>query len=98
MSTQVVNIHVFGRTLKLSCPIDEVEALNSAAEDLDNRLTQLREKTQIINSDHLIITAALNISYELVKEKQNNNKLDSEFRERLKKLQQLLDNALNLDK
>lgn len=98
MSTQVVNIHVFGRTLKLSCPVDEIDALNFAAKDLDDRLNELRRKTQIMNSDQLIITAALNISYELVKQKQKGNELNSEFNERLKTLQQLLDHALNFNK
>ncbi|RKS85194.1 cell division protein ZapA [Orbus hercynius] len=94
MSTQVVNIHVFGRTLKLSCPVDEVEALNLAAKDLDDRLNELRRKTQIMNSDQLIITAALNISYELTKEKLNHGQIDNDLNERLKNLQQQLDNAL----
>lgn len=95
MDTQVVNIHVFGRTLKLTCPVDEIEALNLAAKDLDNRLNELRRKTQLMNSDQLIITAALNISYELTKEKLKNNQLDDTFTERLKNLQTLLDRALN---
>lgn len=95
MDTQVVNIHVFGRTLKLTCPVDEIEALNIAAKDLDDRLNELRRKTQLMNSDQLIITAALNISYELTKEKLKNNQLDGELTERLKNLQLLLDRALN---
>ncbi|WP_392551837.1 cell division protein ZapA [Orbus wheelerorum] len=95
MDTQVVNIHIFGRTLKLSCPINEIDALNLAAKDLDDRLNELRRKTQLMNSDQLIITAALNISYELTKEKLKNGQLDSEFNDRLKTLQKLLENALN---
>lgn len=95
METQVVNIHVFGRTLKLNCPIDEIEALDLAAKDLDNRLNELRNKTQIMNSDQLIITAALNISYELTKEKQKTLQIDNEYNERLRKIQSLLDHTLN---
>ncbi|MWN31641.1 cell division protein ZapA [Gilliamella sp. Pra-s65] len=91
METQAVTIQIFGRTLKFNCPVDEVDALNSAAKDLDARLTNLREKSPQISSDQLIITAALNISYELTKEKQKSN----EFGDRLKMLQQLLDSALN---
>jgi len=97
MDTQVVNIHVFGRALKLSCPVNEIDALNLAAKDLDDRLNELRRKTQLMNSDQLIITAALNISYELTKEKLKNDQLDSEFKERLRTLQQLLENALNFN-
>ncbi|MFQ1017801.1 cell division protein ZapA [Gilliamella sp. Occ3-1] len=91
METQAVTIQIFGRTLKFNCPVDEVDALNSAAKDLDARLTNLREKSPQIGSDQLIMTAALNISYELTKEKEKSN----EFGDRLKMLQQLLDSALN---
>ncbi|MCO6544367.1 MAG: cell division protein ZapA [Gilliamella sp.] len=91
METQAVTIQIFGRTLKFNCPVDEVDALNNAAKDLDARLTNLREKSPQVGSDQLIMTAALNISYELTKEKEKSN----EFGDRLKMLQQLLDSALN---
>ena len=91
METQAVTIQIFGRTLKFNCPVDEVDALNNAAKDLDARLTNLREKSPHVGSDQLIMTAALNISYELSKEKEKS----SEFGDRLKMLQQLLDSALN---
>lgn len=91
METQAVIIQIFGRTLKFNCPVDEVEALNNAAKDLDKRLTNLREKSLQVGSEQLIMTAALNISYELTKEKEKSE----EFSNRLKMLQQLLDSALN---
>lgn len=93
IESQVVSIHVFGRTLKLNCPVNEVDSLHAAAKDLDARLNELRRKTQIMNSDQLIITAALNISYELTKEKEKTQTL-IECQDRLKKLHQLLDSAL----
>ncbi|MDF7666363.1 cell division protein ZapA [Orbaceae bacterium ESL0727] len=92
METQAVTLQIFGRTLKFSCPASEVEALNIAAKDLDKRLSNLREKSPQVNSDQLIMTVALNISYELTKEKEKRD----EFGDRLKTLQQLLDSALNI--
>ncbi|OCG01282.1 cell division protein ZapA [Gilliamella sp. wkB112] len=91
METQAVTIQIFGRTLKFNCPVDEVEALSTAAKDLDKRLINLREKSPHVGGEQLIMTAALNISYELTKEKEKNE----EFGNRLKMLQQLLDSALN---
>ncbi|MCX8641620.1 MULTISPECIES: cell division protein ZapA [unclassified Gilliamella] len=91
METKAVTIQIFGRTLKFNCPVDEVDALANAAKDLDARLNNLREKSSQISSEQLIMTAALNISYELTKEKEKSN----EFSDRLKMLQQLLDSALN---
>ncbi len=91
METQAVTIQIFGRTLKFNCPVEEVDALTNAAKDLDARLTNLREKSPQVGTDQLIMTAALNISYELTKEKEKSD----EFANRLKMLQQLLDSALN---
>lgn len=95
MTSKVVDIQVFGRLLKLNCPIEEVEALNMAAQDLDQRINELKRKTQVMNSDQLIMTAALNISYELTKEKLKNEQLDQNFNHRLQTLQQTLETALN---
>ncbi|MDF7670270.1 cell division protein ZapA [Orbaceae bacterium ESL0721] len=93
METEAVTLQIFGRTLKFNCPASEVEALTSAAKNLDQCLSSLREKSPQISSEQLIMTAALNISYELIKEKQKRD----EFGDRLKMLQQLLDSALNID-
>ena len=93
METQAVTIQIFGRTLKFNCPVEEVDALTNAAKDLDARLIKLREKSPQIGSDQLIMTAALNLSYELTKEKEKSD----EFANRLKMLQQLLDSALNIN-
>ncbi|KFA59638.1 hypothetical protein A9G34_08110 [Gilliamella sp. Choc4-2] len=93
METEAITIQIFGRTLRFNCPVDEVDALKNAAKDLDTRLSNLREKSPQVGSDQLIMTAALNISYELTKEKEKSG----EFSNRLKMLQQLLDSALNTD-
>lgn len=90
MTTQVVDIQILGRTLKLNCPVDELVALDQAARDLEHRLDELRRKVEIMNSDKLLITAALNISYELTQEKNKNSQLI----DRIAKIQQLLDNSL----
>lgn len=90
MTTQVVDIQILGRTLKLNCPVDELVALDQAARDLEHRLDELRRKVEIMNSDKLLITAALNISYELTQEKNKN----SQLLDRIAKIQQLLDNSL----
>lgn len=95
MEAQIVNIQVFGRTLKLTCPADEVDSLNAAAKNLDERLNELRRKTQIMNSDQLIITIALNIAYELEKEKSKNSVLNEDFTKRLKNIQNVLNSVLN---
>lgn len=69
MPTQSIDIQIFGRTLKISCPTQETDALNKAVADLTKRLQDLKIKTKVTNPEQLIFIAALNICYELNQEK-----------------------------
>ena len=50
-------------------PPEQRDALNQAAEDLNQRLQDLKERTRVTNIEQLVFIAALNISYELTQEK-----------------------------
>ena len=65
MSAQPVDIQIFGRSLRVNCPPDQRDALNQAADDLNQRLQDLKERTRVTNTEQLVFIAALNISYEL---------------------------------
>ena len=69
MSAQPVDIQIFGRSLRVNCPPDQRDALNQAADDLNQRLQDLKERTRVTNTEQLVFIAALNISYELAQEK-----------------------------
>ena len=45
MSAQPVDIQIFGRSLRVNCPPDQRDALNQAADDLNQRLQDLKERT-----------------------------------------------------
>lgn len=65
MALTPVETQILGRTFKFNCPEEDAEALLKAAQDLNDRLQTLKAKTTITSLDQLLITAALNISYEL---------------------------------
>ncbi|SUH13631.1 Z-ring-associated protein ZapA [Salmonella enterica subsp. enterica] len=69
MSAQPVDIQIFGRSLRVNCPPDQRDALNQAADDLNQRLQDLKVRTRVTNTEQLVFIAALNISYELTQEK-----------------------------
>ena len=62
MSAQPVDIQIFGRSLRVNCPPDQRDALNQAADDLNQRLQDLKERTRVTNTEQLVFIAALNIS------------------------------------
>ncbi|TEA27137.1 cell division protein ZapA [Candidatus Schmidhempelia bombi] len=94
MALNVVEIQIFGRNLKLSCPEEEVPTLRQVAQDLEQRLNELRDKTQVLSSDQIIITTALNISYELAKERAKENEIQHFYSQKLFELKNVLDSAL----
>ncbi|WP_392566747.1 cell division protein ZapA [Utexia brackfieldae] len=95
MASKVVDIQIFGRYLKFNCPEEEISALNHAAEDLEQRLNELRNKSQVLNSDQIIITAALNIAYELTKARASQHEVNDLYTKRLQALQDTLESVLN---
>lgn len=95
MEKEIIEIQVFGKTIKVACPANELDGLKAAAKDLDNRILDLKQKTKTLSSDQLIITVALNLSYELAKQRDAVINSDDEFTTRLRNLQNVLNDALN---
>lgn len=98
MALKVVDLHIFGRHLKLNCPENEVEALNHSATDLEMRLGHVREKSHVLSSDQIMITTALNLSYELQQEREALKKLKEVYSEQLATLTKKLESTLNNSK
>ncbi|AWK14723.1 cell division protein ZapA [Candidatus Fukatsuia symbiotica] len=101
MSAQPVEIQIFGRSLKINCPLEKQEALEKAKEDLEQRLQDLRERTKVTNTEQLVFIVGLNLCAELTQEKV---KTDEEERKkcdyiakmefRITELQKVIDRAL----
>ncbi|MDF7681413.1 cell division protein ZapA [Enterobacteriaceae bacterium ESL0689] len=94
MSAQPVDLQIFGRSLRVNCPPEQREALNQAAADLNQRLQDLKERTRVSNTEQLIFIAALNISYELAQEKARTDDYASNMEQRIRILQQTIEQAL----
>ena len=94
MSAQPVDLQIFGRSLRVSCPPEQRDALNQAADDLNQRLQDLKNalESQILSS--WIFIAALNISYELTQEKAKTRDYAASMEQRIKMLQQTIEQAL----
>ena len=94
MSAQPVDIQIFGRSLRVNCPPEQRDALNKAAEELDQRLQDLKVRTRVTNSEQLVFIAALNICYELAQEKTKTRDYAASMEQRIKLLQQTIEDAL----
>ncbi|KMV28849.1 cell division protein ZapA [Photobacterium swingsii] len=94
MSNQAVEIKILGRTLKVNCPTGQEAALIAAAEDFDQRLQNLSERTKVSNPEQLLMFAGLNICSELHSERREKDNKADDLSNRISQLAETLDKAL----
>ncbi|MGU9759889.1 cell division protein ZapA [Serratia marcescens] len=94
MSAQPVDIQIFGRSLRVNCPPEQQDALNMAADDLNQRLQDLKARTRVSNTEQLVFIAALNVCHELAQERLKTRDYASNMEQRIRMLQQTIEQAL----
>ncbi|EFW11796.1 putative protein that localizes to the cytokinetic ring [Serratia symbiotica str. Tucson] len=94
MSAQPVDIQIFGRSLKVNCPPEQQDALNMAADALNQRLQDLNVRTRVTNTEQLVFIAALNVCHELAQEQLKIREYASNMEQRIRMLQQTIEQAL----
>lgn len=67
----VVTVNIMGREFKIKCPPDKTKELEEASDYLNNKMQEIQHGDKSISIDRVAIAAALNISHELMSEKQN---------------------------
>ncbi|MDO2947944.1 cell division protein ZapA [Aeromonas simiae] len=94
MSIEAVEIVILGRPYKVSCPAGQQDALQAAAVQLTEKLSDLRQRSRVSSNEQLAIMAALNFCHELCLEKEKNHQYSETMDKRIKMLQQTIEAAL----
>jgi len=95
MSTHAVEIEILGKLTRVNCPPGQEDSLRQAAQDLDNRLKEMTERTKVSNIEKLLTIAALNVCYELQQVKSEEISNQDKITKRIGQLSASLDEALN---
>ncbi|UGA55178.1 cell division protein ZapA [Vibrio sp. VB16] len=98
MSNHAVEIEILGKLTRVNCPPGQEESLREAAQDLDNRLKEMTERTKVSNTEKLLTIAALNVCYELQQVQNKKDTNQDQISKRIEQLSASLDEALNLPK
>lgn len=93
MSLKLVEILVLGQILRLNVPIEQEDSLRQAARNLDALVSEMKEKTGLIQLDRVLSIVALNLSFELTQEKNKNTKIEEVLRTRIQQLNHSLENV-----
>lgn len=70
MSQQTVNIRILDKEYQVSCPPEERHALLDSAKALDEQMRTIRNSGSVIGLERIAVMAALNLTYELSKMKE----------------------------
>lgn len=91
-STVVVKI--LDREYQISCPPSEQDALIRSARYLDENMRRIKSRGTIHGLEKISVMAALNITHELLQAREELEEDRHRARERLRKLEEKIDKAL----
>lgn len=99
MSSKLIELNFLGQVLRLNCPEEQHDALREAAKLLDERVTEMKERTGILQVEKALTVVALNLSFELMQEKQKTelteNVLKTQIQQLTQSLESLADSTTN---
>ncbi len=87
-------VRILEKEFRIACPASQEQALRDAAQYLDKQMRLIRQSGRVIGMERIAVMAALNIANELLALKNTAFEPDEAFSERLKLLQDKIDNVL----
>jgi cell division protein ZapA len=72
-SEQGVTVNILDKEYLIACPVEERNALLSAARLLDRNMREIRSSGKVIGSDRIAVMAGLNIAHDLLTQNTDSN-------------------------
>jgi cell division protein ZapA len=92
---QPLKLSILGKTYHISCPAGEEPALQSAADYLNEKMTEIKKSGRVIGADRIAVMAALNITHELLSLPSNNEEISPKLKEKVQIISKKIDEALH---
>lgn len=92
-TTVPVTVHILDKEYQIACKEEETEALIAAADYVNRKMKEIRDRGNAIGTDRIAVVTALNIAHELL-EIQHMQRSYEVVSERLSELRQKVDLAL----
>jgi cell division protein ZapA len=90
-----VSLEIAGRNYKLKTPQHQQQGLQEAAALLNEKIAELKSKSRTLSAEQAAVLAALNLSYELLTERELLAQDRQHIAERLAQLQQQVESSLD---
>ncbi|RLK48202.1 cell division protein ZapA [Alkalispirillum mobile] len=85
--TEPVKIQILDKEYMIGCPEEEKQGLLQSADYLHRKMKEIRDRGKVLGTDRIAVMAALNITYELLEARRENESME-DVRRRLRALDQ----------
>ncbi|WP_066017071.1 cell division protein ZapA [Endozoicomonas atrinae] len=92
--SSVTSVHILDKEYRVACPRDNQDALHTAARYLNEKMHEIRSTGKVVGIERIAVMAALNISYELMQSRRQNEDEKQDTQEHIDQLLGKLDQAL----
>ena len=89
-SPTTVEVNILDKDYLVACPEDQQDALRRAARHLDSKMREIRTTGKVLGSERIAVMAALNITHDLLDDKNVSGAAD----QLLRNMDEKLDTAL----
>lgn len=93
-----ININIMDKEFLVSCPEDEEISLRSSAQYLDKKMREIRDSGKVVGLDRIAVMVALNITHDLLSNKNINSDINQTVSSRVKNIQEKVEQALHKGK
>jgi len=91
---KAIIVKILSKEFQVSCPEGAEEQLFAVANYLDQKMREIRKSGRVIGLERIAIMAALNITHELLGERQQKTLAAHSFADQIARLQNKIDRAL----
>ena len=90
-----LKIRILDQEYQVNCPEEQRKDLQAAANHLHEKMQTIKDEGKIIDAEKIAIMAALNISFDLLKQASPENSDHSSNHTHIRRLNNKVDDALN---
>lgn len=90
-----VSVSILDKEYLISCPEEEQDGLLKTARYLDTKMKEIRDSGKIVGIDRIAVMAALNITHDLLQNKDQSQDLNQVINNRIHNIQEKIERALH---
>jgi cell division protein ZapA len=89
-----ISVRILEKEYFVACPYEERSDLLDSAEFLSSKMREIRDSGKVVGLDRIAVMAALNLANELLRVRNQGQKLDHDFGGRVRALRERVESAL----